>query len=200
MLLGSIGTAENSGEHEAGHSSGDGSVEQPELVRSRCSGKMVAVPEELAEQLAPLAKQCGVDASEVARKVAAMDGTRQRGVVKHGQQVARYLQQQLGIEQPQLAQLLPSCPILFSYPPAERAQLHLEQLMGLGLLAMHAVACFEKWPELAQVRNLAPTIAWLAGLLAVGCKPQQQGMPGQQRLAQLLRRDPSAGKVACQDS
>jgi hypothetical protein len=104
------------------------------MVRNRRSGKLVPVPDELAGKLAPLAKQCGIDPSELARKVAAMDGTQQRGAVEHGQAVASYLQQ-LGIEQPQLAQLLLCCPRLFSWLPAERAQPLFGQLMGLGLSA-----------------------------------------------------------------
>jgi hypothetical protein len=132
----------------------DGSPGQPVKVRSKRTGKLVPVPAGLAGDLAPLAEQCGSnDASEVAKSAATLHGTRQRGMVEHGQAVASYLQQELGIKQPQLGRLLLRCPTLFSWPTAERAQQLFEQLMSTGVFATEAAKCFERRPAIANSRS-----------------------------------------------
>jgi hypothetical protein len=153
-------------------------------------GKSVPVPAELAAGLAPLAGACGVaDVAAVAMAVAALDGSRQQGVLDHGLAVAAYLQG-LGIDQGQLGRLLFRSPKLFSRSAEERAGLLFSQLMRLGLSAGQAADCFEMQPHAAAAPSLEPAIAVLAPLLAAGSK--SAGRSGEQLLGDLLEKDPSA--------
>jgi hypothetical protein len=165
---------------------------QPVEVKSWRTGKLVAVTAELQGRLAPIAERCGVtDIFRLARAVAPMYAVRLAGLLEHGEEVACYLQQ-LGIKQPQLARLLLRCPLLFSWPPAERAQQLFQELMGEGLPAVEAALCFERQPAAAQVRSFRAAINWMTQLLAGARSPKQQGLPARQPLAQLLRKQPSA--------
>ncbi|KAI3427404.1 hypothetical protein D9Q98_010319 [Chlorella vulgaris] len=166
----------------------DGTDVELEMVMRR--GKSVAVPPELAARLAPLAAACSVaDVAAVARVVAALDNSRQQGVLDHGLAVAAYLQG-LGIDQSQLGRLLRRCPKLFSWLSEERAGVLFSQLMRLGLSARLAADCFEQQPFAANTPGFEPAIAVLAPLLAAGSKVA--GRSGEQLLGDLLKKQPAA--------
>ena len=75
---------------------------------------MVPVDPGLVAKLEPLAVQCAVPVmAALARAVAALDASRQQGVIDHGLAVAAYLRS-LGIEEHRMAQLLLRCPELSS--------------------------------------------------------------------------------------
>jgi hypothetical protein len=152
----------------------DGTDDELEMMMRR--GKSVSVPPELAAGLAPLAAACGIaDVAAVAMEVAALDGSRQQGVLDHGLAVAAYLQG-LGIEQDQLGRLLCRCPKLFSRPAEERAGVLFSQLMRLGLSAGLAAACFETQPVAANNRSFEAAIAVLVP--PDGCRQQGRRQVG----------------------
>jgi hypothetical protein len=164
----------------------DGTDDELEMVLRR--GQSVPVPPELAAGLATLAAACSVvDVAAVARAVAALDGSRQQGVLDHGLAVAAYLQG-LGIDQAQLGRLLCRCPVLFSRPAEERAGVLFSQLMRLGLSAGQAADCFELQPVAATVTGFEAAIAVLAPLLAAGSKIGCRS--GEQLLGDLLKKQP----------
>jgi hypothetical protein len=153
-------------------------------------GKSVAVPPDLAAVLAPLAAACSVvDVAAVARAVAALPRSRQRGVLDHGLAVAAYLQG-LGIMQAQLGRLLRRCPELFSWLSEERAGVLFSQLMQLGLSAGQAADCFKQQPQAAATPSFEAAIAVLAPLLAAGSNGG--GRAGEQLLGDLLKKQPAA--------
>ncbi|KAI3427424.1 hypothetical protein D9Q98_010339 [Chlorella vulgaris] len=165
---------------------GHGTDNDLEMVMPR--GKSVAVLPELAAGLAPLAAACSVaDVAAVARAVAALDNSRQQGVLDHGLAVAAYLQG-LGIEQAQLGRLLRRCPRLFSWPSEERAGVLFSVLMRLGLSAGQAADCFERYPPAAGMPSFKPAIAVLAPLMAAGSKSGSR--TGEQLLGDLLKQQP----------
>ena len=154
-------------------------------------GKLILVQPGLAAQLQPLAGRAGVaDAAELSRAVAALGPKREAGVVEHGTAVAQLLLT-LGVEPPQLAELLLRCPYLFSLPPGERAAVLFGQLARLGLTAAEAARCFEQQPKAATVPSFEPAIGVLAPLFAAGSKVG--GSKGGERLlGGFLRGQPAA--------
>jgi hypothetical protein len=169
----------------------DGTDVELEMVMRR--GKLVAVSPELAAGLAPLAAACSVaDMAALARAVAALNGSRQQGVLDQGLAVAAYLQG-LGVDQGQLGRLLCRCPALFSWPLEERAGVLLSQLMRLGLSAGQVADCFKTQPEAATTPSFEPAIAVVAPLLAAGSKVG--GRTGEQLLGDLLKKQPAGVRL-----
>jgi hypothetical protein len=119
---------------------------------------------------------------------------RQHGVLQHGRQVASYLER-MGVGWQDRQLLLLRCPLLFSWPPAERARPLFQELTGLGIGAHTVAACLASQPSVANCASFAPGIAcaWLADLLAEGLPPSVwQSDQAYEVVAKLLRDEPSA--------
>ena len=162
------------------------------LYRSRRgAGKLVPVRPGLAAELQPLAALAGVaDAAALSRWVAALGPAPEQRVIQHGAAVAQLLLS-LGVQQPQLVELMKDRPLLFSWPPGERAAVLFGQLARLGLTAAEAARCFVQQPAVAGSLTFEPAIAVLTPLFAAGSKAGGS-RSGEQLLGGLLRRQPAA--------
>ncbi|PRW05904.1 Cell division control 6 [Chlorella sorokiniana] len=169
----------------------------------------------LAAGLQPLADLAGVNAAAAERlcsKVATRSAEFQNLVVQHGAAVAQMLLA-LGVEQGQLAQLLSSCPELFTWTAAVRGRLpaRFEELLQLLMpdpepededtaakirqaAATAAAQCFIAYPEAAIAGSFAPAINVLA---PVGSHPDSLVLRPRQ-LARVLECAPATVELLCQ--
>ncbi len=169
----------------------DASCEWVERSYGPGRGKPLPLRPQLAAELRPLAALLGVaDTAALSRAVAALGPKREQGLLEHGPAVAELLLS-LGVPQPQVAQLLQRCPLLFSRPAEQRAALLFGQLARLGLTAPEAARCFVQMPTAAGTPDFEPAIPVLAELFAAGSSAGGS-RSGEQLLGDLLRKQPAA--------
>ncbi|PRW05890.1 transcription termination factor mitochondrial precursor [Chlorella sorokiniana] len=128
-----------------------------------------------------------------------LPGVRQQGVLDNAAAVAAHLlSPAVDLTAQQAGQLLERCPVLFSWPPEQRAAVLFGDLLEAGLTAAAAAQCFVTYPQAANSTSLAPGLAEAATILAHsedrdsslgGTVPK---VPAAQRtVAALLTRTPS---------
>jgi len=126
------------------------------------------VPDVDAEQLlGSLGLSGTAKPAALLRNLRKLPGVRQQGVLNNAAAVAAHLlNPAVGLTAQQAGQLLERCPELFSWPPEQRAAVLFGELLGAGLTAANAAACFMAYPSTAQRTILAPGLAEAAAILA----------------------------------
>ncbi len=167
-------------------------------ARYRGGSKPSPVPDVDSEQLLRSLGLSGTaDPAALLRNLRKLSGVRQQGVLDNATAVAAHLcSPAVGLTAQQAGQVLERCPVLFSWPPEQRAAVLFGELLGAGLTAGAAAKCFATYPPAAQSSTFAPGLAELAAILAHS-QDRQAGrramVPAAQRtVAVLLSRIPAA--------
>ena len=167
------------------------------------------VPDVDAEQLLrSLGLSSTADPAALLRSLRKLPGVRQQGVLDSAAAVAAHLRSPaVGLSQQQVGQLLERCPLLFSYPPEQRAAVLFGQLLGAGLTAAAAAQCFITYPLAAATTTFVPGLAELAAILAHSEDrdsslggPVAQVPAAQRTVAARLSLGPAAVQLVCRSA
>ncbi len=193
----------------AGSDSGSGSTSgsgEAAANQKRGGFKPSPVPDVDAEQLLHgLGLSGTADPAALLRSLRKLPGVRQQGVLDNAAAVTAHLcSPAVGLTAQQVGQLLERCPLLFSWPPEQRAAVLFGELLGAGLTAAAAAQCFTTFIDAANCTTLAPGLAELAAILAHSQdRDSSLGGPvpkvpaAQRTLAVLLTSNPGAVQLVC---
>ena len=177
------------------------------IARKKPGPQPSHVPDVDAEQLLrSLGLSGAVDPAALLRNLRKLSGVRQQGVLDNSAAVKAHLRSPtVGLTAQQAGLLLERCPLLFSWPPEQRAAVLFGELQEHKVPAAVAVACFAAYPQAAERTTLAAGLAEAAVILAhsedrdssLGGRTAK--VPAAQRTAAaLLSKKPSAVKLVCQ--
>ena len=164
------------------------------------------VPDVEAEQLLRSLGLGGTaDPAALLERLRKLPGVRQQGMLDNAAGVAAHLRSRaVGLTVQQVGQLLERCPVLFSWPPEQRAAVLFGELLAAGLTAAAAARCFMALPSTAQYTTLAPGLAELGAILAHSEDREGRrlaAVPAAQRsVAALLSNTPRAVRIVCRSA
>ena len=148
------------------------------------------------------------DPAVLLRSLCKLPGVRQQGVLDNAAAVAAHLRSPaVALTAQQVGQLLERCPVLFSWPPEQRAAVLFGQLLGAGVTAAEAAQCFVMFQYAANCTTLAAGLAEAAAILAHSEDrdsslggPVAQVPAAQRTVAALLSKKPGAVKLVGQSA